>query len=133
MATKRKPQKKKEAIVVPIPQPKAIEINEVDRITGALTALQASEGWAIILKVLNENIAYLEKAILEKKDPASGEGLDDKEIDDARYKRSLNIDLRDTPQNYIRIVRDSGQEPENYDPYPRTKKEVEEMNDRARD
>ncbi len=128
---------KKENIVkvmtVPIPKQEAPEEGEVKNTIAALVALQASAGWAILVKILNDNIAYLEQAILDKIDPRTREALTDKEIEVLRIKRSLNIEVRDTPANYSRVVRDVEGEPEEYDPYPKTIEEVNEMDKRGRE
>ena len=72
-----------------------------------------------------DNIKYLETAILEKIDPATKLALSDSEVEILRTKRNLNIDLRDTPANYSKVVRDSGEVPVEYDPYFKTIAEVE--------
>jgi hypothetical protein len=115
--------KKFQPIVAPTPRIEAA--TEIERIILALTALQASEGWGVVRKILDDNIKYLETAILEKIDPATKEPLNDKEVDDARYRRDLNIELRDTPENYIKVVQDTGIVPQDYDPYFKTKLEID--------
>jgi hypothetical protein len=113
---------KKKVVVLPVPAPVVPEAN--DEIIAALTSLKSSMGWAIILKILNDNISYLEKAILDKIDPLSKTTLSDSDIEILRMKRQLNIDLRDTPENYIKVVKDVGEVPEEYDPYFRTNEEI---------
>ncbi len=112
----------KEVMTVPMPEQKAPDA--VESIVGALMSLQTSQGWAIIVKILNDNIAYLEKAILDKIDPATKEVLSDKDVEELRVKRGLNIELRDTPQNYTKVVKDNGTVPEEYDPYFKTKADI---------
>lgn len=107
--------KTKEVITVPIPKTEIS--NEANSQIGALNSLVASAGWAMIVRILNENIAYLERAILEKKDPASGIELTDEEVEKLRYKRGLNMELKDTPQKYGRTLLEMGEVPENFDPY----------------
>lgn len=91
----------------------------------ALATLTSSEGWALVVKIMNENIEYLEKGILTKVDPATGIALTDQEIEILRIKRSLNIDLRDFPKNYQSQLIDGQAEPENYDPYFKSKEEID--------
>lgn len=118
----KKAQKIKDVMTVPMPKPEAP--SAADNVIGALASLQASQGWAIVVKVINDNIAYLEKAILEKIDPLSKAPLSDAEVEILRTKRSLNIDLRETPQNYAKVVRDTGEVPEEYDPYFKTNSDI---------
>lgn len=97
--------------------PKSVVPTDVANIIGAINSLQASTGWAIMLEIMNDNVKYLEKCIIDKFDPLSKSELTDKDIEFLRVKRTLNIDLRDTPQNYIKNLTASGKVPENYDPY----------------
>lgn len=107
----------KKTKVMTVPVPKAEASNEADLQVNALKSLVASAGWAIIVRILDENIAYLEKAILEKKDPASGLELTDEEVEKLRYKRGLNIELKGTPGKYSQTLLDIEKVPENFDPY----------------
>ena len=104
--------------------PKVEAPSAIENVVGALASLQASTGWALIVKILNENIAYLEQAIINKIDPLSKEPLTDKEVEEARLKRSLTIDLRETPTNYSKQVKDTGEVPEEFDPYFKTNDEI---------
>ena len=110
-------------MTVPIPKPEAP--SAADTVIGALASLVASQGWAIVVKILNDNIAYLEKAILDQVDPITKEPLTDAEADKLRTKRDLNTEVRDTPQNYSKVVKDTGEVPEDFDPYYKTKKEID--------
>jgi hypothetical protein len=118
----KKPATKKKTVIMPVPDPVVPEANE--EIIAALSSLRSSMGRAIILMILNDNISYLEKAILDKIDPLSKTTLSDSDIEILRMKRQLNIDLRDTPENYIKVVKDVGEVPEEYDPYFRTNEEI---------
>jgi len=129
MATKNK--KIKKTMIIEIPKAEAPEgrNNEV----AALLSMQASAGWAILLNILEENIKYLEKAILDKVDPLTQAPIDDKEIENLRVKRGLNIELRDTPKNYIKKLQpDEAKEGENFDPYPKTAEDLRHMNNTTR-
>lgn len=97
-------------------------------IVGALASLEASQGWAIIVGIINDNITYLDRCILEKIDPLTKEPFTDAEVDILRTKRSLNIDLKETPSNYSKVVLNVGAEPENYDPYFKTNDEIKKYN-----
>jgi len=116
-----KTKKKLKIIVAQVPKPEATAVGNV---LGALTSLEASEGWAIVVKILNDNISYLEKAIIDKIDPDTKEPLTNEEVEVLRVKRSLNIDLRETPKNYAKVVNDTGQVPEEFDPYFKTNDEI---------
>lgn len=119
---KAKIKKSKKVMTVSLPKPEVPKI--ADNIIAALMSLQASQGWAIIRKILDDNLKYLETAILEKIDPISKEKLTEKEIETLRIKRGLNIELRDTPQNYVKVVQEIGEAPIEYDPYYKTKEEI---------
>ena len=111
-----------DTITVTLPKPEIPRV--VEDMIASLTSMQATQGWAIMVKILNDNIAYLEKAILEKIDPVSKAILTDAEVEILRVKRNLNIDLRDTPQTYSKVVREAGEVPEEYDPYFQTNDEI---------
>lgn len=118
----KKIKKIENVMTVELPKPEVP--SAVDSVIGALMSLQASQGWAIIVKILNDNIIYLEKTILEKIDPVSKELLSDAEVELLRTKRALNIELRDTPANYSKVVKDIGEVSEDYDPYYKTNDEI---------
>lgn len=114
----------------PMPEPKIID--KADSIIGALESLKSSVGWAIIKKILNDNIEYLEKAIIDKVDPITKDYLSDKDIELLRIKRSLNINLRDTPLNYAKQIETTGEVPEDFDPYFKSNNEIIDMRRRER-
>jgi len=118
----KKSKKIKRIMTVKLPKPEAP--SAVENVVGSLASLQASTGWALIVKILNDNISYLEQAIINKIDPLSKEPLTEKEVEEARLKRSLSIDLRETPANYSKQVKDTGEVPEEFDPYFKTMSEV---------
>ena len=110
---------------VEVPQPTYNGKQKADSAIASLESLQASSGWAIIVGILKDNIAYLEKCIIDKKDPVSNEFLDGEEIELARTKRSLNNDLLNTPKNYIEELNKAEAVPEDFDPYYKTNQEIE--------
>jgi hypothetical protein len=92
----------------------------------ALQALQGSSGWAILVEILNDNKKYLEEAILSAVDPETRTEMTEKEIEQARHKRGLTIELIDTPQKLIdEIKRSEKVEIVNFDPYEIAKQEKE--------
>ena len=85
----------------------------------ALQFMQSTPGWKIVERILNENIQYLNDSIVAKKDIESGESLTEEECDDARKKRELSIELRDTPKTYIEKISQTIERDRGYDPYDR--------------
>ena len=116
--------KKKVEKVMTVEVPKVTLPKEDAEIVKALDSLQASRGWAIVTKILIDNIAYLEAAILSKIDPLTRGLLTDDEVEILRTKRRLNMELRDTPKNYATIIKDTGEIPDDYDPYYKTNDEI---------
>lgn len=112
-------------MTVEIPKQEAPAVDAIENIIASLASMQATTGWAIMVKILNDNIKFLETAILEKVDPITKTPLTDAQVEELRIKRGLNIELRDTPQNYSKVVKDTGETPVEYDPYFKTQKEIE--------
>lgn len=96
----------------PVPRSPAEEI-------AALQFMQTTPGWKIVERILDANIQYLNDSIVAKRDIESGEALTEEECDDARKKRELSIELRDTPKTYIEKVSQSVERERGYDPYDR--------------
>lgn len=90
---------------------------EPSEIIAALDTLVVSEGWRIILRVLKGNVAYLEEAIITKREPGATEDLTDEEVDRLRYKRELNLDVMNTPESYRAELERKNAPVENFDPY----------------
>lgn len=111
-------------MTVELPPKEAPALDAVESVVAAMASLQASTGWAIVVKILNDNIKYLETAILEKIDPVSKAPLNDAEVEELRTKRGLNIELRDTPATYSKVVKDTGTVPVEYDPYFKTNADI---------
>ena len=109
-------------MVAPVREEKAP--NSTGNIIAALISLQNSPGWAIIKKILDDNISYLEKSILDKIDPIAKCSLSDEDVELLRLKRNLNIDLRDTPKNFLEAINRNSELPQNYDPYYKTNDEI---------
>jgi hypothetical protein len=125
------PAKKKiKVMTVPMPKqeskPKAVET-----IIMAMASLQASQGWAIIVGILEDNIAYLDKCIIDKVDPLTQISLSDSDVELLRVKRLLNIEVKDTPKNYTEAIEAENAEPEEFDPYFKTNKHITDYNKRA--
>ncbi len=88
----------------------------------SLQAMQATEGWAVMLQNLLLNIEYLEECILEKKQDDMP--LNDLEIDRLRDKRGFLKELVEMPQKYAEKLADGTAKPENFDPYYNDVKEL---------
>jgi hypothetical protein len=121
--TKEKTKKRLPTMTVEMPKP--TKPDAVANVTLALESLEASVGWGIVRTILDENIQYLEKCILDKIDPVTKEIISDEEAENCRYKRTLNIELRDTPKNYKAQVEKDGFVPKTFDPYFKTKDEID--------
>lgn len=122
---KKKQSKRLKNVIIPEVKKPEVSLNEAGRIIGAMASLQATEGWAIIVKILNDNLKYLESAILDKIDPLTKSPLTEAEIEICRIKRLLNIDLRDTPKNYGDVIKEAGEVPEDFDPYFKNNEEIQ--------
>lgn len=111
-----------------MPKPKAPKATS--DIKAALMSMTASAGWAIVVKILDDNIKYLETAILDKFDPVNKVALNDADVELLRQKRLLNLDVRNTPENYIQVLDETGEVPKNYDPYFATNEEIKKASER---
>ncbi len=104
----------------------------VENVKTALDALTASPGWQIVRKILDDNIKYLESAILEKVDPKTKMPISDAEVEELRFKRNLNIEVRDIPQTYKKHLDDTGVVPKEFDPYFKTREEIKKAEELSR-
>lgn len=80
-----------------------------------LETLQATPGWAVILRICEGNIEALDQMIIEKKDGA--EILTELEVDRLRDKRGYLKELMETPAAYIEKITQENVVPEDFDPY----------------
>lgn len=126
---KRKPKK---APVMTVELPKEEAPTAVENVKTALDALTVSPGWQIIRKILDDNIKYLEIAILDKIDPKTKTPIKDDEMEMLRIKRSLNIEVRDIPQTYKKHLDDTGVVPREFDPYFKTRNDIIEADRKER-
>lgn len=120
MAKKKVTTKKKVANTAPVSEQQAM--------IAALRDLQESEGWQIVVNNFKANIAYLESIILDKVD-ATGEAIEEMEVDRSRDKREFMKDLMNTPATFITQLEQSPENTvEDLDPYHSS---VVEMNNDA--
>lgn len=103
---------------------KAKAPTDTGRIVLALQAMAATEGWAIIVRICESNIEYLEKAIISKCDPQTKTILSDSEVDNLRAKHDYLVELKNTPENYRKALTKIDIAPENFDPYFQTAEDV---------
>lgn len=106
---------KKKILVAPLPKT-PISGSSAGKIN-ALVALQNTEGWQIVRTTIMENVKYLERAILEGRDPMTSVALQSDEIESLRSKRAINIEVMETPNTIIERLTTFDMSPENYDPY----------------
>lgn len=97
---------------------------DAGRMVLALQAMAATEGWAIIVRICLSNIEYLEKAIISKCDPQTHAVLSDIQVDHLRAKHDYLVELKDTPENYVKQLSKAEISPENFDPYFQTAEDI---------
>jgi hypothetical protein len=86
-----------------------------------LKQLQMTAGWLIMKKMLELNMAVLEKAIVKKVDPQTEEKLNDAEVDDMRKTYDVYEELLGKPEQLITMfTADSATGVPSYDPYATT-------------
>lgn len=77
-----------------------------------------TSGWLLLKQIMEGNVAVLEEAIIDRKDPISGATLTEAELDDARKKRALMKELIGKPEQLIEQFRKQSAAPTpTYDPY----------------
>lgn len=92
--------------------------SQSDELVAHMLELTCTSGWLVLKQIVDGNIAVLESAIIERKDPRTGETLTDAELDEARKKRSIMKELIEKPQKLIeKFKRQAGIETPTYDPY----------------
>lgn len=120
MPKKQKNTKKAKEQVILVPTSSAQELTSNAEKIAALMALQATQGWALILQVLVENKEYLERLIISAIDPETGLKLEPAAQDEARYKLKLVEELMNTPAGYIEALKQADGGPVEFDPYAKS-------------
>lgn len=82
-----------------------------------MTNLQFTTGWLLLKKIMEGNIAVLEKMIIERIDIETGRELTDEELDVVRHKRKLMKELIEKPQSLIDKFKKKETVIPSYDPY----------------
>lgn len=91
---------------------------QADELVMHMSQLISTSGWLLLKQIMEGNIAVLEEAIIERKDPVSGEILTDPQLDDARKKRALMKEMIGKPETLMeQFKRQTGTSAPTYDPY----------------
>jgi hypothetical protein len=82
----------------------------------SLISLQATEGWALIVQMTNENIKIIEEQIITKQNVFGG-ALSDTDVDILRQRYAIYKEIIGLPARLVQQTkREGGTEP-NDDPY----------------
>jgi hypothetical protein len=102
------------------------ETRSAEGIIADIRIMLATEGWRIIKEIMDENIVMLNHKILEKTANGEPDGpvLDDKSVDELRYKRVCLMDLNELPARYIEKLTEDDTPEENFDPYFKSPEEL---------
>lgn len=91
---------------------------QADELVEHMSNLICSQGWILLKQIIEGNVAVLEEAILDRKDPLTGEKMTEEELDDARRHRAIMIELVNKPDQLIEKFKEQGIQPlPSYDPY----------------
>lgn len=87
-----------------------------ERMIGALTALQAHEGWMLLRQTLEANIKVLDAQIIDKTD-IDGQPINDAQCDKLRDRRAVMHELVNKPDALLEQLQRVEQEEASDDPY----------------
>jgi hypothetical protein len=91
---------------------------QADELVAHMANMVCTSGWMLFKQIIDGNIAVLENAIIERKDPVSGEKLTDAELDEARQRRAIMKELIGKPEQLMeKFKRQPTMKTETYDPY----------------
>lgn len=91
---------------------------QANELVAHMAQLIATSGWLLLKQIMEGNIAVLEEAIIERKDPVSGEILNDAQLDDTRKKRALMKEMINKPEQLMEQFKPkTGENAPTYDPY----------------
>ena len=116
------PRKKLEKSII-IKQRRSKVPVDPERIVLALNAMVPTEGWGIMLRIIDSNVAILEEAIISKTSPVTGVVLDELGCDRLRDKLGFHKELGDTPESYSKLLKKESIEPEDFDPFYKSAQE----------
>jgi hypothetical protein len=113
--------KKKAPKVMIADTPKAVGGFKLDgsddaRIMSSLISLQATEGWALIVQMTNENIKIIEEQIITKRNVFGG-ALSDTDVDILRQRYAIYKEIIELPSRLIQQTKREDGKQENDDPY----------------
>ncbi len=82
-----------------------------------LKNLSESNGWKIMVQVLEANIAYIDEQIISKQEPESGKLLTEDEVDHLRKVRKLQQEVINKPEELQRLLQREEPAEDTLDPY----------------
>lgn len=88
------------------------------RVSQSFRVLLTTDGWQNLVGIIENNIAALERMVMLKTDPTTGEKLTDVQVDECRMKWNYLNEIKETPQKFINALESPPEDsrPE-YDPY----------------
>lgn len=98
---------------------------QANELIAHLEIMKNTAGWLILKQILEGNMAVLERSIVLKKDPVTGEKLTDVQCDELRYKHGYLEELVGKPDELINMFKKSGGiVVPTYDPYATDAKQL---------
>lgn len=94
----------------------------------ALQEMSLTQGWGIMVKMMQKNIDFLAECIISKEQ--HGEKLDDLQVDRLRDKHSFLKELMNMPHKFAEKLLQKAPDEEEFDPYYKEAKDL--INDRKR-
>lgn len=103
-----------------------------DQYAEHLKTLTEHAGWKLMEQVIDANVEYLEKQILDKKNAETGQPLTDEQEEEMRKLRSLNLELKRKPFEIIEMLKNVKEETsDDLDPYYRDGAEIQAERDKS--
>lgn len=91
---------------------------KADELVEHMNILINTSGWLLLKQIMMGNIAVLEEAIIDRKDPETDMKLTDEELDEARKTRAVMKELIEKPEKLIeQFTRQASIQLPTYDPY----------------
>lgn len=98
---------------------------QANELIAHIEILKNTAGWLILKQILEGNMAVLERAIVVKKDPITGEKLTDSQCDELRFKHGYLEELVNKPDDLIETFKkQTGMGVPTYDPYATDPKQL---------
>jgi len=91
---------------------------KADELVEHMNILISTSGWLLLKQIMLGNIAILEEAIIDCKDPETGAKLTEDELGDARKTRAVMKEMVEKPEKLIeQFKRQAASQLPTYDPY----------------